>query len=98
VIVIDKKGRNKMKLGNFIRVENMLGRANQFVIYTDQGTVFSSYGKNICAKFDGRIYLDEKYYNFSQTTSQYRNLFLGKITADVEKKVKSGHYVLVDMN
>lgn len=92
-----------MKLGNLLRVENIKGRSgkevvNQFIIYTDKGIIFQSYDKIICCNMNGRVYLDEKYYNFSQTTSKYRNLFLNEKTTETEKKIKRMVYYLANLN
>ena len=43
-------------------------------------------------------YLDKKYWNFSNTTSKYRNKFLNETTKETIAKIKSGEYKLVDLN
>lgn len=42
--------------------------------------------------------LDETYWNYSRTTSKYRNAFLGETTKETEAKIKSGEYKLEDLN
>lgn len=42
--------------------------------------------------------LDEYYWNYSRTTSKYRNEFLGETTKETEAKIKSGEYKLVNLN
>ena len=43
-------------------------------------------------------YLDSYYYNYSRTTSKYRNIFLGETIKDTKAKIKSGEYILTDLN
>lgn len=95
------------KLGNIIKVSNMTGKnynkiPNQFEIETDKGRVFQSYDSIICAILTAqgtqKTYLDNRYWNYSKTTSKYRNMFLNENTKETEKKIKSGEYILTDLN
>ena len=72
---------------------------NQFIFNDDYGnTYFQSYNSIIVKKnFDG-IFLDENYWNYSRTTTKYRNLFLGENTEATRKKIKAGLYKLVNLN
>ena len=77
--------------------------ANQFVITDDkQNEYFQSYRSMIVKKdYEGeqvKIYLDQKYWNYSNTTGKYRNIFLGETIKDTKKKIKSGEYILTDLN
>lgn len=77
--------------------------ANQFVITDDkQNEYFQSYNSMIVKKdYEGdqvKIYLDQKYWNYSNTTSKYRNIFLGENITETKKKIKSGEYILTDLN
>jgi len=73
--------------------------ANQFVIYTDEGTYFQSYDSVIAFRDNNRkIILDSYYWNYSRTTSKYRNQFLGEGTANTKAKIESGEYKLEDLN
>ncbi len=45
-----------------------------------------------------KIYLDQKYWNYSNTTGKYRNIFLGETIKDTKAKIKSGEYILTDLN
>ena len=73
--------------------------ANQFVIYTDEGTYFQSYQSVIAFRAnDGRITLDSYYWEYSPTTGKYRNQFLGEGIADTRAKIESGEYKLADLN
>lgn len=44
------------------------------------------------------IYLDREMWDYSTTTGKYRNQFLGETKRETEKKIKSGEYVLTDLN
>jgi hypothetical protein len=72
--------------------------ANQFIIESEDGTYLQSYNSIIVKDTKGKIYLDEKYWNYSTTTSKYRNLFLGETTKETLKKIKSGEYELTNLN
>ncbi len=80
---------------------NSSGRpvANQFIIYTDKGAYFQSYDSVIAFKDNNRkIILDNYYWDYSRTTSKYRNQFLGEGIADTRAKIESGEYKLADLN
>ena len=77
--------------------------ANQFVITDDkQNEYFQSYNSMIVKKdYESKqvkIYLDENYWNYSNTTGKYRNIFLGETIKDTKAKIKSGEYILTDLN
>jgi hypothetical protein len=92
----------KANLGNFQAVRNIQGKngpvKNQFIIQTDKGTVFQSYNSLIAAKVDGKVFLDEYRWNYSVTTSKYRNIFLRETKEKTEQKIKSGEYILTNLN
>ena len=73
--------------------------ANQFVIDTEKGIYFQSY-KSIIAfcSNEGKVILDEKFWDYSTTTGKYRNQFLNEGIAETRKKIKSGIYVLKNLN
>ena len=82
--------------------------ANQYIIETEEGTYFQSY-RSIIAFIPknlgksgltmDKIHLDEKYWNYSRTTSKYRSIFLGdEPTQTTYKKIKSGEYKLANLN
>jgi hypothetical protein len=88
-----------------IKVKNMTsnrsGRpvANQFIIYTSEGKYFQSYDSVIALRDNnGKITLDDYYWDYSRTTSKYRNEFLGEGIADTRDKIKSGKYKLANLN
>ena len=79
---------------------NSSGRpvANQFIIYTSEGTYFQSYQSVIAFRDNfNKIKLDKYYWEYSPTTGKYRNQFLGEGTADTRAKIDSGEYELVDL-
>jgi hypothetical protein len=85
---------------------NKTGRAvpKQFEIQTEDGIYFQSYNTVIAAKIKGKIYLhngegsDNWAWDCSKTTGKYRNQFLGKTLAETRAKIKSGEYILTDLN
>lgn len=87
--------------------------ANQFIITDDNGsTFFQSYKSTIAfipysysplkpvedRMPNEKIILDETTWDYSTTTGKYRNEFLGEGIADTRKKIKSGEYILTDLN
>jgi hypothetical protein len=77
--------------------------ANQFVITDDQDNKYFQSYKSIIVKkgYENNkygIYLDQKYWNFSNTTGKYRNIFLGETIKDTRAKIKNGTYILTDLN
>ena len=87
-----------------VKVYNMISNsgntiANQFEIYTDKGKYFQSY-KSIIVFVDneGQVFLDDYYWNYSRTTSKYRNIFLNDNTNSVKEKIKSGEYKFKELN
>jgi len=75
--------------------------ANQFLITdsTEGVTYFQSYKATIAAiHHNGDVELDEKYWNWSRTTSKYRSEFLGESTEVTRKKINDGTYKLVNLN
>ena len=86
-----------------MKVENMTSTRgnkvpNQFII-TDKGVeYFQSYRSIIAKKSEGKIYLDDYYWDYSTTTGKYRNEFLGEGIAETRKKIASGEYILTNLN
>lgn len=73
--------------------------SNQFIIETDNETIFQSYN-SIIAKvdYDNNITLDSHYWDYSRTTSKYRNMFLNMSTNDIKKDIKLGNIKLDNLN
>jgi hypothetical protein len=82
---------------------------NQFEIKSENARYFQSYD-SIIVKIEDSLandnplmrrritYLDSFYWNYSRTTSKYRNIFLGESTKETEKKIKAGIYILTNLN
>ena len=85
---------------NFRNITNTRGKSvpNQFIINFDNKEYFKSYDSMIVKIENGRVYLDETYWDYSKTTSKYRNQFLGDTTKETQRKIKSGEYILTDLN
>lgn len=86
-----------------IIVENMVSNAgndvpNQFIIITDYGRMFRSYGSNIVfiPNDEDIIYLG-KDYNYSRTTSKYRNQFLNMNLVEIKQGIKDGTIKVIDL-
>lgn len=72
---------------------------NQFIIESYDRRYFQSYNSLIVCRFrTGKVILDKNTWNYSKTTSKYRNQFLGETTKVTERKIKSGEYLLEDLN
>ena len=73
-------------------------------IFNKQNEYFQSYNSIIvkkdydCENYQIKIYLDKKYWNYSNTTGKYRNIFLGETIKDTKAKIKNGTYILTDLN
>jgi len=89
-------------MGNFQSVRNFEGRngpvRNQFLIFTDKGTIFQSYSSIIAVYIGGKVYLDENYWDYSVTTGKYRNMFLEESKKETERKIKEKKYILTNLN
>ena len=72
--------------------------ANQFIITDNGDEYFQSYKSIIAKRSNGKIYLDDYYWDYSTTTGKYRNQFLGEGIADTRKKIKTGEYILTNLN
>ncbi len=89
----------KTKVSNLTSARGNREVPNQFIIDTPAGQYFQSYRSIIAYKPNaGKIFLDEVYWNYSTTTGKYRNQFLGEDKATTEKKIKSGEYILANLN
>ncbi len=94
--IINSRG-NKV-VNQFVITEHGRGALGNFI----ERKIFQSYKSIIAVRTvwddDTRIELDETYWDYSTTTGKYRNQFLGETKKETEKKIKSGEYVLVDLN
>lgn len=72
---------------------------NQHILHTKQGRFFKSYNSIIAfISNKGKVYLDKKYWDYSQTTSNYRNQFLQEGINDTRKNIKNNTYTLTNLN
>ena len=88
-----------------MKVQNMTSNkgnkiANQFIIYDSDGSKYFQSYNSVIGKIDpaNNIVLDQKYWNYSTTTGKYRNIFLEETIKETKKKIKSGEYILTDLN
>ena len=86
-----------------MKVKNMTSNkgnkiANQFIIYSNNATYFQSYNSIIIKQTNKKTYLDKYYYDYSKTTSTYRNIFLNEDTKTILKKIKNKEYILTNLN
>ena len=72
---------------------------NQFLLYTNDGTYFQSYNSTIAFRdYNGKIQLDEKTWDYSKTTAEYRRDFLNEGVDLTRDKILSGEYQLTNLN
>jgi len=90
-----------------MKVENMVSNKgnsipNQFIIHDNENecSYFQSYNSMIVKKYYDieKIYLDIKFWNYSKTTSKYRNMFLDMKTQEIKKGIKEGSIILTNLN
>ena len=72
---------------------------NQFIIWTDEEQFFQSY-QTIIGRRDneGNVALDKNRWDYSVTTSKYRNQWLGMNTKEVKKAIDDGTIKLINLN
>lgn len=87
-----------------VRVENMTSNSgndvpNQFIIRTSNGRMFRSYSSNIAfiPNDEDIIYLGEDW-DYSRTTSKYRNEFLNMNTQELKTAIKMVKQKLLTYN
>ena len=68
--------------------------ANHVVVKTNEREVLFSYSTEIASKYvDGTVTLTDSW-DYSRTTSKFRNQFLNETTSDTRAKLLSGEYSL----
>lgn len=81
-----------------IKIEQFKAK-NQFILTTENGVYFESYGSVIVFKpNNGKIQLDINLWDYSKTTSKYRSMFLGETTRVTQDKINYGEYELINLN
>ena len=89
---------------NKIKICNMLSGngnkvPNQFIISADDGQYFQSYDTIIAFQVnDGTLTLDAGKWDYSVTTSKYRNRFTGLSSKETRQKLTAGEIKLADLN
>tara|TARA_R110002012_G_scaffold196301_1_gene364725 strand:+ start:812 stop:1111 length:300 start_codon:yes stop_codon:yes gene_type:complete len=61
-------------------------------------TRFYSYGTCIIQVINSKVKLDIHYYNYSRTTSKYRNMYLQLDSKQIAEKIASGEIELANLN
>lgn len=85
-------------------VKNMEGQqgpvVNQFIITLGKLEIFQSYESVIVVRDNKipKVYLDKNLWDYSNTTSKYRAIFLSETTQRTRKKIKDGLYIAIDLN
>ncbi len=87
-----------MKVHNMTSGRSGREVANQFEITGDNGELyFQSYRTVIVKIAGGKTYLDPQW-DCSVTTGKYRNQFLGESKKETEAKIRSGEYIVTNLN
>jgi hypothetical protein len=71
---------------------------NQFIVSDGIKDTFQSYKTVICEQSTSTTLLDINALSYSNTTSKYLFKFLGETRKEIEAKIKSGEYILADLN
>ena len=82
-----------------VKVREFCGVRNQFTVETEDGLYFQSYQSVIVFKSNqGCIFMDKTYWDYSKTTSKYRNRFLDMDTKQIKQAIAVGSIRLIDLN
>jgi len=94
-----KKESKKMIVNNF-KNDNNKPIANQFIISFHDWEIFQSYSSIIAVTKQSSSYilLDEKFHNYSITTSKYLYVFLNMNRKEIDLKYKQGYIKYCDLN
>ena len=90
-----------MKVRNMTSPRSGQPVANQFIVDDGNGReYFQSYSTVIALRepCGGRLWLDRDYWDYSATTSKYRNQFTGLTTAETKAGIRDGSIKLVNLN
>lgn len=89
-----------MKVYNLTSPRSNRPVANQFMLEAPTGKYFQSYNSVIAFVPDSgdSVQLDCKYWDYSRTTTKYLCQFLGETKNQIVVKIKSGEYVLTNLN
>lgn len=84
------------KLGHFIHASQFDDKKNQIILQFQNGRMFQSYKSIIAVEVEDKTYFGNDW-DYSRTTSKYRNLFTGLDSTDTRKAIDNGEIILVDM-
>ena len=94
-----------MKVEQIISKTSNRAVPNQFLIKNAKyrgvvGSFFQSYNSMIAFRpaSGATVILDRDKWDYSRTTSRYRNQFLNETTKETKAKIKAGFYILADLN
>ena len=91
--------KNELTLDDIKSMSFEVMQTNQYIFNLKDCQMFYSYKSVIAVKYyDGTTILDSQYWDYSRTTGKYRNMFLGEDKRQTEKKIKSGEYLLKELN
>lgn len=76
--------------------KNSTGSYNEYS--TDDGTILKSYSVFVAKKTRGQVQLDEKYWDYSNTTARHVGKFFNSNTKEIRKMIKDGIIKLVNLN
>ena len=86
-----------MKVENFTS-NNGKQVPNQFRVYDNGKRYFQSYNSIIVMVENEKTYLDERFWDYSNTTGKYRNQFLNETKKETQAKIDAGIYTLTNLN
>ena len=88
-----------MKINNLTSPRSGRPVANQFEIMHNNERYFQSYNSIIC-KYDaaGRLVFDPHFWDYSVTTSKYRNQFTGLTTQETKRRIAAGSITFENLN
>ena len=88
------------RVDNFKSFRSGKAVANQFKITLENGDrIFQSYDSVIALiTKQGDVLLDQRCWNYSNTTSRYRKQFLNETTIETKRKIDNKTYLLTDLN
>lgn len=92
-----KKG-NKIVNQFIIKEEENEMSGNAVEYFQSYDTVIAKRDKFRAGVEKRQVWLDEKSWDYSKTTGKYRNMFLGETKKETEAKIKSGEYILTNLN
>ena len=91
--------KNLPRVDNFCNPYSGNIAKNQFIIQKGNIEIFQSYRSIIAVKnSDGKIYLDEKFQDYSKTTVKFLGWFLNSNSKEIRKSIANKEYLLTNLN